>query len=266
MAQPFLKWAGGKRWLVRSGMLPVPESYGHYVEPFLGGGAVFFHLSPKKGVLSDANVELVNLYREIQQDPGYVTAGLRKHQELHSKEHYYCVREKEPDSPRERAVRFLYLNRACWNGLYRVNQMGKFNVPIGTKETVFFDYDDFHAVSAALQNLSIVCSDFEPVIDNAREGDFLFVDPPYTVKHNMNGFVRYNEDLFSWEDQERLHAAVVRAAGRGCFVAITNADHESVRDLYRQDADYQSVTRSSVISGTGGRRGPVTEAVFTFNL
>lgn len=263
--EPLLKWPGGKRWLMRSGQLLIPKRYRSYYEPFLGGGAIFFYLQPTNGLISDKNAELINLYRVVRDYPNKIKKKMEQHQLLHCKEHYYEVRNLEPKCTIDRAARFLYLNRACWNGLYRVNSKGRFNVPIGTKQKIVFDYDDFARMSRVLKNVSLRCSDFESVIDKAQKNDFIFADPPYTVKHNLNGFIRYNEDIFSWQDQERLFSALERAANRGCFIAVTNADHENVRDLYK-NATYQQVSRSSVIAGVGGKRGIVTEAIFTFNL
>ena len=263
--EPLLKWAGGKRWLAQSVNLLIPKKYGSYYEPFLGGGAIFFYLQPSRGLISDKNAELINLYEIVRDYPLKIKEEMEWHQLLHSKEHYYKVRSMEPKCKIERAVRFLYLNRTCWNGLYRVNREGRFNVPIGTKQKVVFDYDDFVRMSRILKNIDLRCSDFEDVIDKAKKNDFIFVDPPYTVKHNFNGFIQYNEKIFSWLDQERLHRALERAANKGCFIIVTNADCESVRDLYK-NANYQQVSRKSVIAGAGHKRGIVTEAIFTFNL
>ncbi|MCY4379407.1 MAG: Dam family site-specific DNA-(adenine-N6)-methyltransferase [Candidatus Dadabacteria bacterium] len=263
--EPLLKWPGGKRWLAQSVSLLLPKKYRSYYEPFLGSGAVFFYLQPNSGLISDKNAELINLYEIVRDYPHKIRKKIEKHQLLHSKEHYYKVRSMEPKCMIERAVRFLYLNRTCWNGLYRVNRKGHFNVPVGTKQKVVFDYDDFVTMSKRLKNIGLRCSDFEDVIDEAKENDFIFVDPPYTVKHNFNGFIQYNEKIFSWQDQERLHGALERAANRGCFIIVTNADCESVRDLYK-NANYRQVSRKSVIAGVGHKRGIVTEAIFTFNL
>jgi DNA adenine methylase len=265
MSKPLLKWAGGERWLVRSHDLLIPARYGSYFEPFVGGGAVFFFLRPRTGVICDTNTELVNLYRVVRDHPETMRMELQRHQALHSKQHYYAMRAHDPECEIERAVRFLYLNRACWNGLYRVNQAGRFNVPIGTKQNILFEEDDFESASDALKMVDIKCSDFENVIDSAQAGDFIFVDPPYTVKHNFNGFLRYNERIFSWGDQERLYEALERAAARGCLITVTNADHESVRELYAK-AFYRQVSRPSMIASLQHGRGAVTEAIFTFNF
>lgn len=264
--EPFLKWAGGKRWLAASTALPVPAQYRRYLEPFLGGAAIFFRLQPKTAILSDLNGELIDLYCIVRDDPEGLRRELALHNEAHSKEHYYAMRASKPKRALDRAVRTLYLNRTCWNGLYRVNLKGDFNVPIGTKDTVLFENENFGAASAALSSAEIICRDFEETIDEAEFGDFLFVDPPYTVQHNFNGFVKYNEKIFSWSDQIRLRDAVKRAVQRGVAVASTNADHETVRELYRGVCEYRPLNRASVLAGRADRRGPTTEALFFANL
>ena len=174
------------------------------------------------------------------------------------------MRELEPQCMIERAARFLYLNRACWNGLYRVNRKGRFNVPIGTKQKVAFESDDFEGVSRLLKKMELRCADFEEVVDKASYKDFVFVDPPYTVKHNLNGFIKYNDEMFSWQDQERLLRSVERAANRGCYVTVTNADHDSVKSLYK-NANYKQIPRASIIAGPTDKRVKITEAMFTYN-
>jgi len=259
---PFLKWAGGKRWLVNSNELKLPESFNTYIEPFLGGGAMFLKLSPSKALLSDLNPELINTYSVIRDNPKEVEKRLRALQGQHDKDFYYEIRAKKYRGKIERAVQFLYLNRTCWNGLYRVNLQGQFNVPIGTKEKVVLDTDDFVATSNILKNALLMSCDFEETIERAREGDFIFVDPPYTVQHNMNGFIKYNETLFSWEDQERLLMCLLKAKARGAKILLTNADHESIRDLFSGLGQYRSVSRHSVLAGKSNCRGSTTEATF----
>ena len=266
MIQPFLKWAGGKRWLASSGLLPVPVAYSRYVEPFLGGGAVFFALLPEKALLSDLNEELILLYQVIRDDPAALYEKMEEHHERHSEKYYYSVRASSPRSEINRAAKFLYLNRTCWNGLYRVNLKGEFNVPIGTKSTVLFEDDDFDAVSSALKSAQIKCADFEGVVDSTVKGDFLFLDPPYTVQHNYNGFLKYNEKIFSWDDQVRLRDAVSRAVNRGVAVVLTNADHSSILELYDGICEYQRVKRASVLAASSTNRGFTTEALFTANI
>lgn len=208
MNAPFLKWAGGKRWLASSNLLPVPDQYDRYIEPFLGGGAVFFRLAPKRALLSDINAELINLYQAVRDHPEQLEARLKAHQSHHCEQYFYAVRKTVPRAHIDQAARTLYLNRTCWNGLYRVNLRGEFNVPIGTKTSVIMQGESFEKLSQALHGVEIVCRDFEESIATAEKGDFVFVDPPYTVKHNLNGFLKYNEQIFGWADQVRLHSSV----------------------------------------------------------
>lgn len=257
---PFLKWAGGKRWLVqtRADLFDVPHR--RLIEPFVGSGAVFFHMRPKRAVLADSNADLIATYQAIKTNWKAVAAEVERHADLHCEEHYYEVRALNGlDSLYQRAGRFIYLNRTCWNGLYRVNRQGHFNVPIGTKQNVVLDSDDFELTAHALSNAQILHSDFGPVIEAAMEGDLLFVDPPYTVKHNLNGFVKYNETIFSWDDQVRLATQLRNADLRGVRILMTNADHESVRDLYAGHFELESTPRMSVLAGRAGARGKVTE-------
>lgn len=257
--KPFLKWAGGKRWLVDSNQLPTVPHFDRYIEPFLGSGSIFFYLNPKTSILCDANEELINCYKAIKKNHKLVRRYLGQHQSNHSKKYYYRVRQELPRSDTKRAANFLYLNRSCWNGLYRVNKQGIFNVPKGTKNSIIFEDDDFGAVSARLKHAKLVNADFEKVINQASLGDFLFVDPPYTVLHNTNGFLKYNEKIFSWDDQLRLRDSLLRAAERGAIVYLTNADHESVRSIYENIGNLTILYRHSKLSGKSKGRRPTTE-------
>jgi DNA adenine methylase len=257
---PFLKWAGGKRWLARNHVELLPEFSGVYIEPFLGGGAVYFHLNPSRAVLNDQNPDLVNTYRAIKRAPGEVEKLLEVYQRKHSDDFYYHMRSSAPRSPTKRAARFLYLNRTCWNGLYRVNRQGAFNVPVGTKSNVVLPTDNFSAISKRLKRASLRSGDFAKVMTLATKGDLVFADPPYTVNHNLNGFLKYNESLFSWNDQIRLHAEAVAAVKRGAKVAITNADHESIWELYKEDLfTIHILQRFSKLSGENKGRKAITE-------
>ena len=263
---PFLKWAGGKRWFVHRYSHLFPTKFNRYIEPFLGGGAIFFHLAPKKAILGDSNPELISTYSALKQNWQLVHRYLREHHRNHSSSYYYQLRKKELRSEFSRAAQFIYLNRTCWNGLYRVNRQGLFNVPIGTKTSVIFEDDRFDEVSNLLQQASLIPGDFEDLIDKAREGDFVFVDPPYTVRHNHNAFIKYNEKLFSWFDQERLFYALKRARNRGAMILGTNAYHQSVRDLYEGNFETMCVTRNSPISSKAATRCNFEELViFTEN-
>lgn len=260
-AKPFLKWAGGKRWLVERYAHLFPDFDGSYFEPFLGGGSVFFFLSPSRATLSDSNARLIECYQEIRDHHSRVLDFLEQHQKAHCKSYYYDVRADSPKSREERAAQFIYLNRTCFNGLYRVNKQGVFNVPIGTKDKIVDVEEDFACIAAKLCSAQIESCDFENTIDRAGPRDFVFVDPPYTVKHNLNGFLKYNENIFSWDDQVRLRNAVVRAAERGAKILLTNAAHESVVKLYAGVGDQTFITRSSVLAGKGSARGSVQELV-----
>lgn len=262
ISKPFLKWAGGKRWLIKNHPEVFFEDFKGYYEPFLGSGAVLFHLNPKEGVVSDLNADLINCYQCIKEDWKSVKELLSEHSFKHSDEYYYQVRSKVEEDRFLRAAQLIYLNRTCWNGLYRVNRQGVFNVPRGTKNSVILPDDDFKSVSEVLGYVDVVCSDFESSIENAAEGDLVFVDPPYTVMHNKNGFVKYNEKIFSWEDQIRLKCSVKRASERGAKVLVTNANHESVREIYGNgDFVITEKSRASVISGKPGGRGKSSEII-----
>lgn len=256
---PFLKWAGGKRWFVRNHYDLLPREFNTYFEPFLGSGAVFFSLHPQKAVLADANTQLIETYIAIKKDWKKVRSALARHHKNHCPDYYYAERERNRRSIYERAARFIYLNRTCWNGLYRVNLNGKFNVPIGTKDAVILETDDFEAVAQRLSHVRLITSDFEAIIDQAQEGDFVFVDPPYTINHNLNGFVKYNEKIFTWEDQVRLRDCVFRAHERGAFLIVTNANHESIRDLYEGFGSKKVLDRHSVLAGDAAYRRASSE-------
>lgn len=256
---PFLKWAGGKRWLVRDHPEIFPKEFNTYIEPFLGSGSVFFHLQPQNALLADANKELITTYRALRNRNRKVEALLQDYHQQHSEEFYYFMRKQTPSKQEEIAARMIYLNRTCWNGLYRVNLSGKFNVPKGTKKNVLLDTDDFRATAKLLRRSAVAHSDFEAIVDAAQEDDFVFIDPPYTVKHNLNGFVKYNEKLFSWDDQVRLKHAIDRATERGAKVLLTNANHDSILDLYKDYVQHSTLSRNSVLSGKSEHRGKYEE-------
>ncbi|WP_327094646.1 Dam family site-specific DNA-(adenine-N6)-methyltransferase [Nocardia vinacea] len=261
---PFLKWPGGKRWLVELHAHLFRFQFDRYIEPFLGAGSVYFHLKPEQAILGDLNEDLITAYRGIQQDPDGVQILLEKHHVLHNKEYYYEVRKEIPPGLVARAARIIYLNRTCFNGIYRVNQQGLFNVPIGTRDQVVRDTDNFAGVSRLLHGVDLRHGDFEPLVDEAQAGDFVFLDPPYTVRHNTNGFIKYNEKLFSWDDQERLAKAATRAAERGAKVVVTNASHITVRRLYPGSVfKFRRVSRFSSISASGDSRKHFEELVIT---
>jgi len=260
---PFLNWAGGKRWLATNHLEQFPKDYNRYIEPFLGSGAIYFALQPKHSVLSDINSDLIETYRAIRLYPQDVEDELKKHHDRHCKAYYYEIRSSAFSTIQERAARFIYLNRTCWNGLYRVNLNGKFNVPIGTKKNVILPTDKYREISKMLKSSELEACDFERTISKAEDGDLLFIDPPYTVKHNNNAFVRYNEALFSWEDQVRLHRCLQAAKKRGAFIVATNAHHKSIEKLYSSDLASTIVNRHSGLCADARRRGYIEEFIFT---
>lgn len=262
---PFLKWAGGKRWLAAYYQQLFPRHFDRYFEPFLGGGAVFFSLMPENAFLSDMNGRLVGCYNQLKLNPDGFSTLMHAHQRAHCKQYYYEVRRKNLKSPLKQAAQFLYLNRTCWNGLYRVNLDGVFNVPIGTKSAVIFEGESFREYAAALEGAKIKSCDFERSIAKTRNGDFLFVDPPYTVRHNLNGFAKYNEEIFSWADQIRLRKALDEAASRGVKILLSNAHHDSVLELFADLGQVHIVNRTSLIAGKASHRSRVTEVAITVN-
>jgi DNA adenine methylase len=265
---PFLKWPGGKRWFVQRHSALLPTHYNRYVEPFLGGGAVYFHLQPTSALLGDINPDVVEAYQGIKRDWQRIQRSLEYKQRAHDThdDYYYKQRDRRPNDPLLRASRTIYLNRTCFNGIYRVNLRGEFNVPRGTKNEVLMHTDNFERVAELLQGAEIQLADFEVLIDQSKQGDLVFADPPYTVRHNLNGFVKYNEVLFSWQDQERLATALGRAKDRGAKIICTNANHESVQSLYEElGFQLRPVSRFSSISAASASRRQFEELVITAN-
>lgn len=261
---PFLKWPGGKRWFVAQHLDLFPATYNRYIEAFSGSASVFFALRPASAILCDSNEDLIATYKAVKSRSRQVVEALRNHAAKHSDSYYYEVRDQAPKSSVERAARLIYLNRTCFNGIYRVNRKGQFNVPRGSKDTVLLDSDNFSSIASALRRAEIIAGDFSIAIDKAEKGDLVFADPPYTVRHNNNGFLNYNEKIFSWSDQIRLADCLARAMARGAYVVSTNANHYSVRDLY-EDRGFKcrTTSRFSAISGTGKDRGQYEELIVT---
>lgn len=259
--KPFVKWAGGKRWLTTAAQLEIPNFKGRYIEPFIGGGAMFFHLRPANAIIADLNADLINAYIQIRDNHEAISDHLKIYQKRHNKDFYYIERARIYECPIKKAAQFLYLNRTCWNGLYRVNLKGQFNVPIGTKDKIYDAQENFIIISEALKGTKITCTDFEKTINMSKKGDFIFVDPPYTTMHNNNGFIKYNQNIFSWDDQIRLKNALSRAKKRGIKAIVTNADHYSIIELYSDIGKYFRIERPSVISGKSTGRHTTSEAL-----
>jgi DNA adenine methylase len=239
---------------------PLLRGYNLYFEPFFGGGAIFFDLGPAKAILSDINPELMNCYEVTKGRPEALIAKLKTL--TNTEEAYYRIRASTPRTPVNRAARFLYLCTLSFNGIHRVNKAGKFNVPYGKKTHISpCDETKIHKVSSMLQSCELLCGDFETITNRARRGDCVYFDPPYTVAHGNNGFLKYNEKIFSWDDQLRLEEVARKLAKRGIRVVISNADHPSLRDLYSHFRVH-TIDRWSVIAGNSAGRKAITECVF----
>jgi DNA adenine methylase len=266
MGKPFLKWPGGKRWLAAKVAKDLrPNVTGRYIEPFAGGAAVFFALQPAAATLSDINADLINTYVQVRDRADELIATLKTLRV--SKKKYYEIRDSKPRSPLARAVRFLYLNRTAFGGMYRLNASGEFNVPYGGGERTtacLWSGDLLTDAAAVLADVDLRVSDFEAVMDEATEGDVVYCDPTYTVAHENNGFIRYNERNFSWSDQQRLARACKRAAGRGAMVVVSNAYHSSIAKLY-PGAARKKVERKSLVSREIAGRRIVHEYLLTLS-
>lgn len=234
IARPLLKWAGGKTQLLGEIIPKMPKTYGRYIEPFFGGGAVFFAVRPAHGVIADSNPELVNLYRSVASDVDDVMAQLRRYK--NTEKVFYAVRalDRTKLSNVEAAARTIFLNRTCFNGLYRVNKSGQFNVPFGRyKNPKIMDEEALKAASAILSNTTIICGDYKTVLrENAQPGDFIFLDPPYLPVSEYSDFKRYTKEQFYEEDHVELAAEVMRLHELGCHVILINSNHPLVHEHY----------------------------------
>lgn len=260
--RPFLRWAGSKRVLLAQMVPTLPASCERYYEPFLGGGSLFFLLRPKRAVLSDSCAELVATYEAVRERPDLVLRHLRPWKP--DREFFYSMRSKRSSSRYKRAAEFIYLNKTCWNGLYRVNADGHFNVPYGAPKTDnLVDEQNLQECASALASpdIEIAHSDFAATVRMAGEGDLVFMDPPYVTQHNNNGFIDYNETLFSWADQVSAAREAARAVDRGAHVIVTNAHHSDVLDLY-PGFSVKPLERASTIASASAKRGRVQEAIF----
>ncbi len=235
-AKPVLKWAGGKTQLLNEIIPRIPHSFGRYFEPFLGGGAVFFATAPHPAIVSDSNPELINVYHVLSNNPEGLMEKLDMFQ--NTKEAYYQSRAQEWTdlSPLDAAARTIFLNKTCFNGLYRVNKEGKFNVPYGSTSRVkFYDEKDIRAAADILKRSFVLCADYHTVLEELTQpGDFVFLDPPYVPISEYSDFKRYTKEQFSIEDHKNLADDVKMLANKGCLVMLTNSNHPLVWDLYGQ--------------------------------
>jgi DNA adenine methylase len=288
-AGPFLKWAGGKRQLLKQYEPFFPQTPMHnYFEPFLGGGAIFFHLH-RRGLfqnyhLSESNPELMNCYRVVRDQVEEVIARLSEHKAQHSQEHYYAVRDQDRDShwlstpAVERAARMIYLNKTCYNGLWRVNSEGFFNVPLGRyKNPDILNEDRLRAASQTLQRVALAIADFEIVIWKAKRGDFIYLDPPYDPLSDTANFTSYSpnrpqkytaldntadltKNTFGEYEQRKLGLVFRELNRRGCKVMLSNSDTKLIREIY-DGYRIETVTARRAISSEGKKRDAITEVV-----
>ena len=267
IAKPFLKWAGGKTQLLPELVSRMPERFGTYHEPFLGSGALFFHLRAEGRItnakLSDVNPELINAWTVLRDDPGSVIFELEAMEDRVSEEDYYTVRATDPTdlNQTERAARMIYLNRLCFNGLYRVNRKGAFNVPFGRhKNPRICDRDNLLAVSRALQGVEIGLESFESSMARAEPGDFVYCDPPYDPVSQTSSFTSYSKGGFGEREQKQLYAEFTKLAARGVHAMLSNSDTPLIQMLYfSHDVNVVAAKRS--INCVGGKRGAVREVI-----
>lgn len=261
-ARPFLRWAGGKSWLTKHLVNLKSAHFNNYHEPFLGGGSTFFFLAPN-GIshLSDLNEDLIETYNAIKKNASLVIKTLRLF--VNSEEDYYKIREKEFRSQYQRAAKFIYLNQTSYNGIYRVNLAGKYNVPYGFRGKNFVDAQNLLRVQLALKNSKIESHDFDKIINSIKCNDLVFLDPPYTVSHNNNGFIKYNEKIFSLEDQIRLSVLIDKIKQKKAFYILTNAAHKKIDEIFEKGDKKLILNRASLIGGLNASRGDTSEFVFT---
>lgn len=264
----FIKCAGGKRQILGELIKHFPPGFKRYFEPFMGGGAVFFYIKQnfkKPCFISDNNKELINCYTQIRERVKEVTELLKKHKKTHNKEHYYKARHEynqEKDQLRKAAL-FLYLNKTCFNGLYRVNSKGEFNVPIGSyKNPAILNEKALRQASKTLKGISIKTCDFEEGVKKTKKGDFIYLDPPYYPLKASSSFTTYTKENFGKKEHERLAKTFKKLDKKGCHVMLSNSDTEFVRELY---SDYwpKIIKAKRMINSKGDQRGAINELVYT---
>ena len=270
--KPFVKWAGGKRQIIDKLKMYAPDEYDTYYEPFVGGGALFFELSPKKAVINDFNAELINVYNVLCNEEKFnkMIRVLNSHETNHSEDYYYELRNKDRNKSSfgrladyTRAARTIYLNKACFNGLYRVNSKGEFNVPFGKKTKVnTYEGSNLNLISYYLTNnqITILNEDFESSVSAAKKGDFIYFDPPYDS--DTSTFNSYTEDGFGKEEQVRLARVFKELSDRGCYVMLSNHNTKLINELY-SDFNIHVIEAKRNINANGKKRGKVEEVIIT---
>lgn len=263
VSQPFLKWAGGKTQLLDELLKRMPQDYNVFFEPFIGGGALYFAVSPKTAVIADINDDLVNVYDVVRDHPEELIEALKGY--VNDKDFFYEVRAQDLHSltPIERAARLIYLNRTCFNGLYRVNKSGQFNVPFANyKNPNIVQAERLLAASNTLSETKVFNASFEKVLVKAKAGDFIYLDPPYYPKDVYSDFKRYNKEQFYKNDHERLAELYNELSDRGCYVMLSNSDTPFTRNLYKKWR-VDTVYAKRMINSDSSKRGEVTEIIVT---
>ena len=270
--KPFVKWAGGKRQIIDKLLKYAPEEFDTYYEPFVGGGAFLFELSPKNAVINDYNKELMNVYECIKNSDKFdkMCKELNNHEANHSEEYYYQIRNLDRDKNKfskladyKRAARTIYLNKACFNGLYRVNSKNEFNVPFGKKSKVnTYEGQNLGIICGYLNynNIKLLSTDFEEAVKDAKKGDFIYFDPPYDS--DTSTFNSYTEDGFGKEEQKRLAGVYKKLADKGCYVMLSNHNTKLVNELYKE-FNINVIEAKRNINSNGAKRGKVEEVIIT---
>ncbi|MCK4731578.1 MAG: Dam family site-specific DNA-(adenine-N6)-methyltransferase [Methanophagales archaeon] len=259
--KPFLKWAGGKTKLIYHLLDFVPENFNNYFEPFLGGGSLYFALKPKKAYLSDINEELINTYAQVKNNVETLMFHLRGMK--YNKNFYYKIRSKDIKDEIHKAAKFIYLNKTCWNGLYRVNSKGEFNVPFGKfKNPRIYDEENLNNISKLLKHAEIRVADFQDIVAMASRDDFIYFDPPFVTSANNNRFIKYSSRIFSIEDQFRLKEVMEELSNKGCKIVVSNADHWIIKEYFK-DFNINRVERKSLIAADKRKRRTITELIIT---
>ncbi len=265
-AAPFIKWAGGKRNILHELMARLPEEFNGYYEPFLGGGALFFgmHNPLRSPILSDSNFELVITYKVVRKDPELLITQLTEHSDNHSMEYYYRIRKQHGlRDPVKIAARFIYLNKTCYNGLYRVNKAGRFNVPMGRyANPSIFNRDNLLGCHAAMQAAKVEFRDFDTIRPAA--GDFVYCDPPYHPLDATSNFTGYTKQDFGPEDQIRLRDFALKMHQQGVRVMISNSDTGFINGLYSQAPfKVETIRAPRFVNSNPSRRDPINELLIT---
>jgi DNA adenine methylase len=267
-AEPFLKWAGGKGQLLKQYEAFFPNDFNNFFEPFVGGGAVFFYLfnagrlqDRKKIFLIDSNEELINCYSVIKEDVEKLIKILNSPKFINTEQTFYKIRAEEPKERFGRAARTIYLNKTCFNGLYRVNSKGKFNVPFGGyKNPLICNSRNLIAVSSALQNVEILYGDFDRCLKLAKKEDFIYFDPPYQPLNKTSSFTSYTKEPFGEKEQVKL-SKVFRGLDKiGCKVMLSNSDTSFIRKLYK-NFRIEVVLAKRAINCKASGRGAIKELV-----